>query len=74
MYYVKTLLLLPNKNSKSKQRVYDSLPRFVEAFPDKLSEIESILLNIGASNIIIDTERALVALAKIRKEGAVHAG
>lgn len=74
MYYVKTLLLLPNRNSKSKQRVYDSLPRFVSTFPDKLCEIESILINIGASNIIIDAERALVALAKIRKEGAVHAG
>ncbi|KNY28176.1 TerD family protein [Pseudobacteroides cellulosolvens] len=74
IYYVKTLLLLPNRNSKSKQRVYDSLPRFVSTFPDKLSEIESILINIGASNIIIDAERALVALAKIRKEGAVHAG
>ncbi|HEY9063242.1 MAG TPA: TerD family protein [Pseudobacteroides sp.] len=74
MYYVKTLLLLPNRNSKSKQRVYDSLPRFVSTYPDKLDEVEQILINIGGSNIIIDSERALVALAKIRKEGAEHAG
>lgn len=68
MYYLKTLLLLPNKISKSKDRVYEVIPQFALTYRDKLDEIENILLDIGGSNIIIDSERALVALAKIREE------
>lgn len=68
MYYLKTLLLLPNKISKSKDRVYEVIPQFALTYRDKLDEIESILLDIGGSNIIVDSERALVALAKIRQE------
>jgi len=68
MYYVNTLLYLPNKFSKSKDKVYKVLPQFAFQNKEKISEIESILLEIGGSNIIIDSERALVALAKIIKE------
>ncbi|OPZ94693.1 MAG: hypothetical protein BWY74_00364 [Firmicutes bacterium ADurb.Bin419] len=74
MYYLKTLLLLPNKNSGSKEKVYKVLPQFVRLNKDKLSEIENILLDIGGSNKIIDSERALVTLAKIRKDGDLNAG
>jgi 3-methyladenine DNA glycosylase AlkC len=68
MYYVKTLLLLPNKVSKSKDRVYEAIPQFVMKHRNRLEEIENILLDIGGSNIIKDSERALIALAKIRGE------
>ncbi|MCY6369954.1 hypothetical protein [Clostridium ganghwense] len=68
MYYIRTLLLLPNKISKSKDRVYEVIPKFVLKYRDKLEEIQNILLDIGGSNIIKDSERALIALAKIREE------
>lgn len=74
MYYIKTLLLLPNRNSMSKDRVYAVLPQFARINPDKLEEIESILLDMGGSNVIKDSERALVTLARIRKEGRQNAG
>ncbi|MCY6959008.1 hypothetical protein [Clostridium brassicae] len=68
MYYIKTLLLLPNRISKSKERVYKTIPRFVNKHKDKLEEVENMLLDIGGSNIIMDSERALIVLAKIRGE------
>lgn len=68
MYYVKTLLLLPNKISKSKEDIYKVIPKFVAEHKDKLIEFEDILLDIGGSNITLDSERALTTLAKIRKE------
>ncbi|MDR2940888.1 MAG: hypothetical protein LBV08_11325, partial [Clostridiales bacterium] len=68
IYYAKSILFLPNRLSAGKSRVYEALPSFVKINPDKRGEIESMLLNIGGSNIILDSERALVALAKIRKE------
>lgn len=69
MYYMKTLLLLPNKISKSKDDIYKVIPKFVNLHKDTREEIENILLDIGGSNIIIDSERALVALAGIRRDG-----
>lgn len=68
MYYMKTLLLIPNKLSKSKKDIYNVIPNFVSIHKDKLSEVEEILLNVGGSNIILDSERALITLAKIKKE------
>lgn len=68
MYYVKTLLFLPNKLSNAKQNIYEMLPAFVNKYKDKLPDVEKILLDIGNSNIILDSERALVTLAKIKKE------
>ena len=68
MYYTKTLLFLPNKVSKSKDSIYEAIPKFVLKYKDKLDEFENILLDIGGSNIITDSERALTTLAKIRKE------
>lgn len=68
MYYIKTLLLLPNKISKSKDRVYEAIPKFVIKHKQRLDEVESMLMDIGGSNIIKDSERALIALAKIRGE------
>lgn len=70
MYYIKTLLLLPNKISKGKDKVYNVIPKFINSHKEKFQEIESMLLDIGGSNINIDSERALVALAQIR-EGVV---
>lgn len=68
MYYTKTLLFLPNKVSKSKDNIYEAIPKFVLKYKDKLDEFENILLDIGGSNIITDSERALTTLAKIKKE------
>ena len=66
VYYVKTLLLLPNKASSGKKNIYALLPKFVKLYNDKQPEIEEILLNMGSSNIISDSENALVALASIK--------
>jgi hypothetical protein len=74
MYYIKTLLFLPNKVSKSKDNLYKAIPKFVLRYRDKLEEIEEILLDIGGSNIIKDSEGALTTLAKIRKEGVLIEG
>ena len=63
-----TLLFLPNKYSKTKDKIYQILPKFAIQNEEKVSEIKSILFEIGGSNSIIDSERALVALAKIKKE------
>ncbi|GAA0076486.1 hypothetical protein UT300005_08640 [Clostridium sp. CTA-5] len=67
MYYIKTLIFLPNRISKSKNNIYEAIPKFAIKHRNKLKELEEILLDIGGSNILIDSERALVALAKIRK-------
>lgn len=68
IYYAKTLLYLPNKVSKSKEYVYKTMPLFLKYYPEKQQEIEHILLDIGSTNIKIDSERALVAFAQIQKE------
>ena len=68
IYYVKTLLYLPNKVSKSKEQIYHSIPLFLKYYPEKQQEIEHILLDIGSTNSKIDSERALVAFARIQKE------
>lgn len=65
IYYIKTLLYLPNKISKSKDNIYKTIPIFIKLNPQKKSEIQKILLDIGSSNIKIDSERALVTFAKI---------
>ncbi|NYC27622.1 hypothetical protein [Clostridium saccharobutylicum] len=65
---MRTLLFLPNKVSKSKDNLYEVIPKFVIKHKDKLEEVENILLDIGSSNIILDLERALTTLAIIRKE------
>lgn len=74
IYYVKTLLLLPNKVSKGKDFVYKCMVQFALKFNDKKQEIEDILMDIGCSNIIVDSERALVTLAAIRKETVLIEG
>ena len=68
MYYLKTLVYLPNRHTKSKDKMYNVIPQFAMKYKEKIPDIESILLDIGGSNIIIDSERALVALAKIKKD------
>lgn len=67
MYYAKTLLYLPNKVSRSKKNIYDVLPSFANKYEDKRGSIEEMLLDIGSSNIISDSERALVTFARIKK-------
>ena len=68
IYYVKTLLYLPNKAAKSKDYVYSTIPAFVKYCPQKKKEIEDILLDIGSTNVKINAEKALVAFAQIQKE------
>lgn len=68
MYYIKTLLFLPNKVSFAKQEIYKNIPIFVNKYKDKLQDVEELLFELGNSNIILDSERALVTLAKIKKE------
>jgi len=68
LYYAKNILLLPNQVSKSKDRIYQVLPLFAKHNREKLPEINKLLLELGGSSIITDSERALVALAKIKLE------
>lgn len=68
LYYVKTLLLLPNRVRKNKEDVYTALYQFALQYQDRRQEVEQLLLDMGGSNIIKDREKALVLLAKIRKE------
>ena len=74
MYYVKTLLLLPNKISKGKDALYSLLPAFVSLNPDYKEQVETMLLSIAGSNIKRDSERALMSLAKIRKGTLTYEG
>ncbi len=67
LYYVKTLLYLPNKVSKQKMDIYQSIPTFIKYHAKYRKMIEDLLLDIGSSNHLIDSERALVTLAQIRK-------
>lgn len=68
IYYIKTLLYLPNRVSKSKDYVYNTIPEFLKYYPEKQKEIENILLDIGSTSIKINSERALAAFAQIQKE------
>ncbi len=70
IYYFKTLLYLPNKVSKNKEYLYNTVPAFLNYFPGKKEEIEAILLDIGSVNSKINSERALVAYASIQKEAS----
>jgi len=65
IYYIKTLLYLPNRVSKGKDNIYKTIPHFVKLNPQKKAEIQNILLDIGSSNIKVDSERALVTFAEI---------
>ena len=67
LYYVKTLLYLPNKVSKSKDEVYDTIPVFLSYCPEKRKEIEDILLDIGSTHVKLNSEKALVTFAKIQR-------
>lgn len=71
IYYVKTLLILPNKVRKNKDDIYDALYDFCAKYKERRPEVEMILMDMGGSNILKDSEKALVTLAKIRKEEAV---
>ncbi len=72
IYYVKTLLYLPNRVSKSKEQIYNTIPLFLKYYPEKQQEIEYILLDIGSTNIKTDSEKALVAFAQIKKEVTLY--
>lgn len=74
IHYIKTLLYLPNKVSKSKDDIYRIISKFALKSKDNFDVVESILLDIGGSNIIVDSERALVALAGLRKEAVLIEG
>ena len=68
LYYAKTLLYLPNRVTKSKEQIYGSMPLFLQHYPEKRQELEHLLLDIGSADSKIDSERALVAFARIQKE------
>ncbi len=68
IYYVKTLIYMPNKVTKSKERIYNTIPEFLNYYPQKQKEIENILLDIGSTSNKTNSERALVTFAKIQKE------
>ena len=70
IYYAKTLLMLPNRVRKNKDDIYEALYNFALKYEERREEVEKLLLNMGSSNIIKDSEKALVTLAKIRKEAA----
>lgn len=72
LYYAKTILFLPNKASAIKKKIYDTLPLFVQKYQSLCNDVEELLLDLGGSNQKIDAERALVALAKIKKGGDFH--
>lgn len=74
MYYARTLLLMPNRLSKSKDKVYELIPQFALKYRSNLESIQQLLLELGASNSIKDSERALVTWAKIQQEVMVHEG
>lgn len=69
IYYVKTILYLPNKATKSKEYIYSTILEFIKYYPEKKKEIEEILLDIGSTNVKINAERALVTFAQIQKGG-----
>lgn len=71
IYYVKTILYLPNKATKSKEYVYGTMLEFLKYYPEKRKEIEMILLDIGSTNVKINAEKALVTFAQIQKGGVV---
>ena len=70
IYYAKTLLMLPNRVRKNKDDIYEALYNFALKYEERREEVEKLLLNMGSSNIIKDSEKALVTLAKIRKGAA----
>ena len=48
--------------------MYSTIPKFVKYCPQKKTEIENILLDIGSTNVKINAEKALVTFAQIQKE------
>lgn len=68
IYYIKAILYLPNKAAKSKEQVYHSIPQFIQHYPEKRKEIETILLDIGSTNVKSNAEKALVTFAQIQEE------
>lgn len=70
MYYVKTLFMLPNKLRYAKQEVYDVLYDYAKNNPTKVNAVQQVLMKMSNSNTIKDREKALVTLAKIRREMA----
>ena len=48
MYYVRDLLLCPNRISSSKDRVYELIPMFVLKYRRNLDSIRQLLLEVGA--------------------------
>lgn len=67
LYYIHSLLLLPNRMAPAKKRIYESLPSFVRRYPQARERVEALLLDLGGSHTKTDAEKALVALARIRK-------
>ena len=69
-YYAKVLLWQPNRFPESKAAVYEALPEFVSQYPDYRARVEAMLLSLGGSNVIQDSEQALVTLVKLQNTQA----
>ncbi|MFX1451303.1 MAG: hypothetical protein ACFFCM_10700 [Promethearchaeota archaeon] len=63
--YIKSVIYLPNKIAKAKDRLYELLIDFAKSSPSYKNNIKDILLKVGGGAIIKDKERALKAYVKI---------
>ena len=63
--YIKSVIYLPNKLAKAKDRLYELIIDFANSSPKYKKNIKDILLNVGGGAIIKDKERALKAFVKI---------
>jgi len=68
IYYAKTILLTPHKNRRSKERLFGIIPNLVLRYKVKSRDFKEMLIELGGSNILKDSESAIVALAKIKYE------
>ena len=67
IYYVRTLLFLPNRCSPDKNYLYQRLVEFATVHPNHATVVENLLLELGSTSVRLESERALVALATIHK-------
>ncbi len=63
--YIKSVIYLPNKLAKAKDRLFELMIDFANSSPKYKKNIKDILLNVGGGAIIKDKERALKAFVKI---------
>ncbi|MHA1819524.1 MAG: hypothetical protein ACTSU2_03965 [Promethearchaeota archaeon] len=68
LYYTKTIIYFPNRFSKERLNVYDALYRLALKYKENkeiINKIQNTLLEAGASNVQVNSDNALLTLAKI---------